>query len=52
MTSLVLETLPVATDVAVTDDKLIVDLEDGRGVAVPLGCYPRLLQGSATERSN
>jgi hypothetical protein len=52
MTSLVLETSPVAVNVPLTDDKLIVDLEDGRSVAVPLAWYPRLLQGSAVERSN
>lgn len=51
MTSLVLETSPVAINVIVTDDKLIVDLEDGRSVAVPLAWYPRLMHGSATERS-
>ena len=52
MTSLVLETLPVAVNVTVTDDKLIVDLEDGRTIVVPLAWYPRLLHGLPTERSN
>ena len=52
MTSLVLETSPVATNVTITDDKLIVDLEDGRSVAVLLAWYPLLLHGSASERSN
>jgi len=52
MTSLMLETMPVAINVALTNEKLIVDLEDGRSVAVPLAWYPRLLHGSTTERSN
>ena len=52
MTSLMLEISPVAINIIVADDKLIVDLEDGRSVAVPLAWYPRLLHGSATERSN
>ena len=47
-----LETMPVAINVALTNEKLIVDLEDGRSVAVPLAWYPRLLHGSTTERSN
>lgn len=52
MTSLMLETSPVAINVTVTSDKLVIDLEDGRSVAVPLAWYPRLLHGSVTERSN
>lgn len=39
-------------DVRVTDDKLLVDLADGRSLAVPLAWYPRLLHGSTTERQN
>jgi hypothetical protein len=38
--------------VAVTDDTLSVDLEDGRTVSVPIGWYPRLAHGTATERAN
>ena len=38
--------------VAVTDDTLSVDLEDGRTVSVPIGWYPRLAHGTDTERSN
>jgi hypothetical protein len=48
----VLETSPVAINVTVTSDKLVIDLEDGRSVAVRLAWYPRLLHGSVTERSN
>ena len=35
----------------VTDDMLSVDLEDGRTIAVPIGWYPRLAYGTATERA-
>ncbi|MEP7340747.1 MAG: DUF2442 domain-containing protein [Acidobacteriota bacterium] len=52
MTSLMLETLPITINVVVTSDNLIVDLEDGRSVALPLAWYPRLMHGSTTERSN
>ena len=52
MTTLVLEIEPVVTDVRVTDEKLIVDLNDGRSLVVPLKWYPRLVHGSAQERQN
>ena len=39
-------------DVAVTDDTLSIDLEDGRTVAMPISWYPRLAYGTAEERSN
>lgn len=42
---------PRAVDVQVTDDELIVQLEDGRTLAVPLVWYPRLLHGSKRERA-
>ena len=38
--------------VAVSDDTLAVDLEDGRTVAVPIGWYPRLAYGTPAERAN
>ena len=34
----------------VTDDELIVELEDGRTVAVPVAWFPRLAHGTADER--
>ena len=40
------------TDVACTEDKLIVDLEDGRSISVPLAWYPRLLHATPRERDN
>ena len=52
MTTLVLEKEPVAVSVTVTNEKVIVDLDDGRSLAVPLDWYPRLLHASPEERSN
>ncbi len=52
MTTLVLETEPAAIDVKIADDRLTVDLFDGRSIAVPLEWYLRLLHGSEDERRN
>jgi hypothetical protein len=52
MTTLVLETEPLAKTVAVTDDKLIVDLVDGRSLVIPLSWYPRLVHALPQERQN
>jgi len=52
MATLTLETEPLATQVTITDEKLIVDLVDGRSLIVPLSWYPRLLHGSLEERQN
>src|SRR5688500_14957162 len=41
-----------ATDVAVSDDTLSVDLADGRTIAVPLEWFPRLAHGTPAERGN
>ena len=42
----------LAQNVLVTDDSLIVDLDDGRTISVPLAWFPRLLNGSEEERNN
>jgi Protein of unknown function (DUF2442) len=34
------------------DDALVVELADGRTIAVPLAWFPRLAHGAPTERSN
>jgi hypothetical protein len=52
MTSLMLETVPIAINVTVTNERLTVELEDGRSIAVPLGWYPRLAHASDAERQN
>lgn len=41
-----------AQDLRVDDEVLAVDLTDGRTIIVPLAWYPRLLYGTASERSN
>lgn len=52
MTTLILETEPLAIQVSVTDAKLIVDLTDGRSLTIPLSWYPRLLHASQEELQN
>jgi hypothetical protein len=52
MTTLTLETEPLATKVQVTEDRLIVELLDGRGITVPLSWYPRLMNGTVQERQH
>ena len=44
-------TLARVLKVAVTDDTLSVDLDDGRTLSVPIGWYPRLAHGTDAERS-
>ena len=41
-----------ATNIAITQELLIVDLADGRSLAVPLSWYPRLLHAAEAERRN
>lgn len=50
-------TLAVKTDERVANvsfdpDRLIVDLVDGRTIAVPLAWYPRLLEATAEQRAS
>lgn len=52
MTTLVLEREPVVVNVTITDEKLTVDLDDGRSLIVPLDWYPRLVYASPKERNN
>ena len=52
MITLVLEKEPVVVNVSIMDEKLTVDLDDGRSIVVPLEWYPRLIQASAQERNN
>jgi hypothetical protein len=52
MTTLTLEAEPLATQIRMTEEKLIVDLVDGRSLIVPLFWYPRLLRASQEERQN
>lgn len=41
-----------ANDVIVTDENLIVQLEDGRAIMVPLWWFPMLARGSRKQREN
>jgi len=52
MSTLTLEMEPMALEVRVTDEKLVVDLADGRSIMVPLEWYPRLMHGTTKERQN
>jgi hypothetical protein len=51
MTSLVLERSPNAVAVTVSDERIDVELDDGRRLSVPLAWYPRLVHATAAERS-
>ena len=52
MTSSATETLPLARDVAVTEEELQVVLSDGRRLAVPLAWFPRLVSASEEARQD
>lgn len=41
-----------AQTVAITDDAIIVELNDGRTISVPLAWYPRLLHSTPEECGN
>ncbi len=41
-----------ATEVRCTEDELIVELEDGRRLSVPIAWYPRLADATAVQRAN
>lgn len=46
MNSLALETIPRAISVRCTADELVVSLDDGRILSVPLAWFPRLAHAS------
>src|SRR5947209_6246754 len=41
-----------AQNVTVSEDSLTVDLNDGRTIVVPTPWFPRLMNGTPTERAN
>ena len=43
---------PLAVDVAFTNEKLQVELADGRQIAVPLDWFPRLEQATPKEKKH
>ena len=52
MSTLVTEHDVFAESVSFSEDSLTVRLDDGRALSVPLAWYPRLLEGTRTEREN
>lgn len=52
MSTLKLETNPLATSVVVDDQALRVTIDDGRELSVPLNWFPRLQKASAEARNN
>ncbi|NOZ27584.1 MAG: DUF2442 domain-containing protein [Chloroflexi bacterium] len=52
MNTLVIERQARAQTVKVTAEELIVELDDGRTISVPLAWFPRLLHGRPEERAN
>jgi len=45
------EVEPLAQEIRVTNDELIVSLVDGRTISVPLVWFPRLLHATAEQRN-
>jgi hypothetical protein len=41
-----------AIDVRVTDEQLLVVLADGRELAAPIACFPRLADATTEQRNN
>ena len=41
-----------AVEVSVSDEVLIVNLDNGRSLSIPISWYPRLLHGLKKERDN
>lgn len=52
MSTLTLETDPLATDVRVSDTMLHVTLDDGRELSVPIEWYPLLRDATAEQRQD
>ncbi|MEQ9623437.1 hypothetical protein [Coleofasciculus chthonoplastes] len=51
MTTLTLEIEPIANQISVTDERLIVDLADDRSLSVPLAWYPQSFERWLATRS-
>lgn len=52
MSTLTLEREAFAQSIGFTEDSMVVSLDDGRAVSVPLAWYPRLSVGTKTEREH
>ena len=47
-----LESRAKAISVTLNENQLVIDLEDGRMISVPLAYHPRLYHGTIAERAN
>ncbi len=52
MSTLIVERETLAESVGFTEDSMVLYLDDGRSITVPLAWYPRLSAGTEAERSN
>lgn len=52
MSTLIVEREVFVQSVGFTEDSMVVYLDDGRSISVPLAWYPRLHSGSRKERGN
>jgi hypothetical protein len=52
MSTLAIKTDERVSNVSFDADRLIVDLMDGRTIAVPLAWYPRLLEATVDQRAD
>lgn len=52
MSSSTVDQVVTAANVRADDEKLTVELSDGRVLSVPIAWYPRLSNGTAEERNN
>lgn len=52
MSTLTVEREAFAQEIGFTEDSLVVYLDDGRSVSVPLAWYPRLAAGTKEERAH
>jgi hypothetical protein len=50
MSTLVTERDVFAESISFSEDSMIVQLDDGRALSIPLAWYPRLLHGTRQER--
>jgi hypothetical protein len=44
--------IDLARSVRVSEERLVVELTDGREISIPLDWYPRLAHGTIEERGN
>lgn len=52
MTTLTLETEPLAVDMTFREDSFVVELDDGRTLSVPVVWFPRLVKATVVQRQN